>query len=217
MTYDLLLLLLLRGLYCSPPEGAIEVSEEAPPDAAAESAAPAPEPEPETRSPSLREATRFGVWGGYLGHELTSPGGQVGIEYRLASAEGFDALFAASLYVHDNLAAETGYGLLVALVQRYTAPFGLVLESRIALGAQGTTHDAPVITASGAEAMIRSETRTHAGAALWALLGAGYDFRSLLNAPFMLRAGLGVAWTYPDPNGVFQSAPLWTADIVFWL
>jgi hypothetical protein len=153
--------------------------------------------EPEPRSP-------WSVLAGFSSHALAEAGFHLGGEYTLMHDERFESMLHLAIQAYGFGAIETGYAVQLRWGQRYTAPFGLTLESYLGVGAQYSLWENTVFTFTGSRGRASTETRTGIAIIPHVMFGPGYDLRRLFAIPLHVYARAGLLLLYPDMNAVFH-------------
>lgn len=146
----------------------------------------------------------WSVFAGYHSHAFSEPGVQLGGEYALVGTEHFASLLQATVLTYGFGARETGYALQARWGQRYTASFGLTIDSYFGLGVQYTVWETTTFQFKGGRAEAQQSTRTGAALVPHFALGLGYDFARLSAVPLHVYARAGLTLLYPDLNDVFN-------------
>lgn len=160
----------------------------------------------------------IGIFGGYSAYKLSNPGLHLGVEHSLLGTARFQSLATASFHLNHQADAHTAYALQLRWGQRYTAPFGLSLESYLGLGLQITHYETTSFEFIDGVAVEREGGETRFGIAPHVVFGPGYDFAPLLDLPILLYVRPGVQLLYPDLNlalqvaGTIEAGARWTFD-----
>ena len=150
-------------------------------------------------------------WSGFAGfssHAFAEAGFHLGGEYDLAQSERFVSMLQLGVQAYGFGARETGYAIQLRWGQRYTAPFGLTLESYLGVGAQYSLWETTVFTFEGSRGSAATDTRSGASIIPHVMLGPGYDLRPLFAVPLQVYARAGLVVLYPDMNEVFHLSAL---------
>ncbi|MEM9833857.1 MAG: hypothetical protein AAF944_24720 [Bacteroidota bacterium] len=157
---------------------------------------------------------KWGFFAGYNGFRFGNFGLQIGAENYLATARNFQIIGISSLQFYTQKEVQSGIDLNFRFGQRFTANYGVLLESYIGLGVAHTTYSSPTIdftTTTGDSSVTKSSK--------WGVkpnitLGIGYDFNRKLDLSLITYARTNISWLYPDRNLVFQTIPFLEVGIV---
>lgn len=150
--------------------------------------------------------TPLGLFLGYTAHEMSSPGLHLGAEFPLAETAHFSSLALAAFQAYAQPNTEAGYALHLRWGQRFTASFGLTIESHIGIGVQLTRYDTTTFEFAGSIATPRERTTSRLAFSPQILLGPGFDFERVTRIPVHVYARPGIMLIYPDLNLAFQAS-----------
>ena len=157
-------------------------------------------------SSAAKPGPRLAFFGGDSAHNFSNPGGHLGLEYPLWTSPRFQSIAASSFHVYHQTDTQTGYALQARWGQRYTASFGLSVESFLGVGVQVTHYDTTSFEFSEGVAIEKEGGKTRVALAPHVVFGPGYDFEPLLGVPIHTYVRPGVQLVYPDLNLAFQVA-----------
>lgn len=160
-----------------------------------------------------RDPAPWSIYGGYTAFELTSPGAHLGTEFLLGRAGNISSFTAAEIQFHAEPTIETGFGLHLRWGQRWTAPFGLTLETALGIGGAWTLYQTTVFVYEDAVAQRIAGSESRFSFTPQVLVGLGYDAQRLLHLPLHLYARPGLQLTYPELNSLFQLSALVEAGL----
>jgi opacity protein-like surface antigen len=146
----------------------------------------------------------WSLFAGFSSHAFAEAGFHLGGEYALLQGERFESMLHLAVQAYGFGASETGYALQLRWGQRYTAPFGLTLESYLGVGAQYSLWENTVITFMDSRGRATTETRTGVSIIPHVMFGPGYDLSRLFAIPLHVYARAGLLLLYPDMNEVFH-------------
>ena len=160
---------------------------------------------PNTPTTALAAKPRpWSVFGGFTSHELSAPGLHLGAAYDVEATQHFRSLVSASVQGYREPSTELGLALQLRWGQRYTASFGLTLESFLGVGVQYTRWTTTAFVFRDGMGHAQEDARSGVSFAPHVSLGPGYDFAPLLGLPIQLYARPGLQLAYPDFNGLLK-------------
>lgn len=149
---------------------------------------------------------RFGFSIGYFGDKLVNYGYLLAFENYIATTQNFNILGTiqfSNYFVNQNFTAIT---LLPRIGLRYTANFGLSLESHLGIGYlhRFYNYDEYAVNAQG-QVVVKGKA-SQASFMPSICLGLGYDFRRKTNLSllYFLRASLN--YSYPNKHFFFEAS-----------
>jgi hypothetical protein len=146
----------------------------------------------------------WSVFAGFSSHAFAEAGFHLGGEYALMRSEHFESMLHLAFQAYGFGAIETGYALQLRWGQRYTASYGLTLDSYLGIGAQYSQWENTVFTFKDDRAEAEKQTRSGASLIPHVVIGPGYDLSRLFAIPLHIYARAGLLLLYPDMNDVFH-------------
>ncbi len=144
-------------------------------------------------------------FGGFTSQNLSNPGLHLGAECALAMTAHFQSLVVVAFQAYNHPDVESGYALHARWGQRFTASFGLTVDSYLGVGAQYTQYDTTVFEFENSMAFARERNEARVAFSPHIVFRPGYDFERLLSVPLHLYLRPGVALLYPDLNQAFHA------------
>lgn len=158
---------------------------------------------------------QLGFYLGYYGNKLAEPGLQAGVEYYLATTPNFQVvanLYAASFWKEGLYSA---FALSPRIGLRYTAGWGLTLESHFGIGYLYRYFEYHQYELNGHGDIV---DKGHAGISSMMpnlALGLGYDFSRVLPLPLKLYIRPSAFVAYPAGHILFQTSYALEVGIIY--
>ena len=158
---------------------------------------------------------KYGFSIGYFGYKFNNTGFQIGVEKYLASTKNFNVLGGINILYYNQKDIQSAVAINARIGQRYTAGFGLFLESYLGIGLQQTFYVNKTFDYNSGQASITETKMSKTGITPNISLGLGYDFskKTKILLKFYLRPSF--YWLYPDRNLVFQSSSAIETGLIF--
>jgi hypothetical protein len=152
------------------------------------------------------QSPRFGFSIAYYGHRLTDPGMQFGVERYLATTPNYTVIgsaLASAYLVKDVL---TAVSLNPRIGLRYTANFGLALESHLGLGYLHRFYQYDEYSVNASGQIVSAGKGSQASVMPNLAVGLGYDFRKTTKLPLLFFTRTGIYYNYPNRHFLFEAS-----------
>ena len=150
--------------------------------------------------------TKFGFSAGYFGYKFSNPGFQLGIENYIATTKNYNVIGGINIYYYNQKDIQSAMTISARIGQRYTANFGLFLETNIGIGIQQTFYVIKTLEHNSGQSTFTESKMSKNGISPSISLGLGYDFSKKTKYPIKFHMRPSFYWLYPDRNLVFQSS-----------
>jgi hypothetical protein len=149
---------------------------------------------------------KYGFSLGYFGYRFNNVGFQIGVENYLASTNNYVVLGGVNILYYNQKDIQSAVAMNARIGQRYTAGFGLFLESYLGIGLQQTLYVNKTFDYNSGQSTISETKMSKTGIIPNISLGLGYDFSKKTKIPLKFYLRPSIYWLYPDRNLVFQSS-----------
>jgi hypothetical protein len=153
----------------------------------------------------------------YYGYQITNPGVLLGMENYLATTKNFQIVAGLDLKFQQKQEQFGAIGINARIGQRYTANFGLMLETHLGFGIQQTFYNSKVYDLTTKPITESSVKSSQLGFNPNINFGIGYDFSKKTNLPIVYYIRPSINWLLPDKNLVFQINPSLETGIIYKL
>jgi hypothetical protein len=160
---------------------------------------------------------RFSFSAGYLGYKLANPGLQLGVEKHLATTNNFNVIGGLLLNYYNESKVQSAVGLHARIGQRYTAGFGLFLETYLGIGVQQTFFTNQTYEYNAGVSTIKETKTSKPSLSPSITLGLGYDFNKKMDLPIKWYLRPSFYWIYPERNLLLQTSYALETGIVYTL
>ena len=153
----------------------------------------------------------------YYGYQVTNPGVSLGIEKYLATTPNFQIVAGLDVRFQQKREQFSALGLNVRIGQRYTADFGLMLETHLGIGVQQTSYTSKVYDLTTQPIKESSEKTSKLSLNPNINFGIGYDFSKKTKLTIVYYIRPSINWLLPDKNLVLQTNPSLETGIIYKL
>jgi hypothetical protein len=158
---------------------------------------------------------RYGFSFNYFGHKITSPGFQMGVESYLATTKNYNVIgsvFFTNYFVDKNY---TAIALNPRIGLRYTANFGLTLESHLGMGYLHRFFQFNEYDVNTNGQLISKGKASQASVMPNLAVGIGYDLRKKLNLQIIYVIRASINYNYPNRHLLFEAFQALETGIVY--
>ena len=149
---------------------------------------------------------QFGFSMGYFGDKISNSGIQIGVENYLATTNNYKIIGSFHFATFGVKQIFTAISFNPRIGLRYTADFGLTLESHIGLGYLQRFYKYDEFDVNSTGQIISKGKASQVSAMPNFALGVGYDFRKKTNLPILFFVRASVNYNYPNKFYLFEAS-----------
>ncbi len=158
---------------------------------------------------------KIGFSAGYLAYKFNHPGFQLGIENYVAETNNYSFISSLSIFYYKQKDLQSAINLNARIGQRYTAGFGLFLETYLGMGVQRTSYIDKVFEYNSSQSTVMEDKTSKMGITPSISVGLGYDFSKQTDYSVKFYFRPSVYWLYPDKNMVLYSSHAIESGLIY--